>query len=183
MKRKIFIESIVFVLLINVSCTCNGQNKKSIVQNDAIIQYFSDTVAAIFASPTKVRAYILSMDRPTEKSQIIGGYVVKKKLGNVPAKNYSILQFLMQDAVNYQADSAGVRKCYFEPYLAFEFVKGRGKVIVLLAFNCESWGIVFNNQLTSKPYLCHRQMLRFAQYLLPNDEYIEKLLTFQNEEK
>jgi hypothetical protein len=156
---------------------------KPSVIDDAMLQYFGNTVATIFASPSKVRAYILSTERPTEKSKIIGGFVVQKKLGNISAANYSILQFLMQDAANYQADSVGIRKCYFEPYLAFEFVKGKEKAIVLLAFNCECWGVVFNDKVTNKPYLCHRQLLRFAQGLLPDDRYINKLLTFQEKEK
>jgi hypothetical protein len=153
------------------------------VFEDAVKQQFGNSVANILASPNKVRAYILSMDKPTEKSQTIGGFTVSKKLGNVPVANFSVLQFLIQDANNYQADSLGVRKCYFEPYLAFEFIKGKEKAFVMLAFNCECWGVVFGDLTITKPYLCHKQLLRLSYALLPNDRYINKLLTYQEEEK
>ena len=180
--KKVFIKTMLFAILVNAYCACNGQTVKP-AAGDAVALHFGDTVATVLVSPGKVKAYILSMEKPTKKSRTIGEFTVKKNLGNVSAANYSILQFLLQDAGNYQSDSAGVRKCYFEPYLAFEFAKGKEKVFVLLAFNCECWGVVFNDKLTTAPYMCHRQLLRFAQGLLPDDKYINKLLTFLEEEK
>ena len=183
MMKKVFIIKAImmFAVFINVFA-CNGQTKPSVTSN-AMEQYFGETVANIIASPSKVRAYILTMNEPTEKSQTIGGFVIEKKLGNVKEANYSILQFLLQDNANYLPDSAGVRKCFFEPYLAFEFVKGKETAYVLLAFNCECWGVIYKNKSTERPHICQRQLLRFAQDLLPNDKYINKLLTFQEEKK
>ena len=172
------------VTITSIFCTCNGQSKvaKQSVTNDAMAEYFGDTVASIFAAPTKVQAYILSMDEPTEKSQTMGGFAIKKRLGNVKEAHYSILQFLMQDESNYLSDSAEVRKCFFKPYLAFEFVKGKETVSVLIAFNCECWGVVFNNKVIEKPYICQRQLLRFVYGFLPKDEYINELLKYQKED-
>ncbi|MDR2564204.1 MAG: hypothetical protein LBC98_09750 [Prevotellaceae bacterium] len=182
MTKKVFIKTVLFALLVSTYSACNGQTVKPIAK-DAVALHFGDTVATVLASPSKVRAYILTMEKPTQKSRTVGGFTIKKNLGNVSATAYSILQFLLQDAANYAPDSVGVHKCYFEPYLAFEFAKGREKVCVLLAFNCECWGVVYNDKRIEAPYLCHRQLLRFAHGLLPDDRYINKLLTFMEDEK
>jgi hypothetical protein len=183
MMKKIFLKTVMFAVFSNVYFACSGQTMKPLATDNAMEEFFGDKVSAIVASPSKVNAYILSMEKPTEKSKTIGGFLVKKKLGKVQATNYAILQFLMQDEANYQADSAGIRKCYFEPYLAFEFVKGKETTVVLFAFNCECWGVVYNDKSIEKPYLCHRQLLRFAKELLPDDKYINKLLTIREEKK
>jgi hypothetical protein len=181
------INSVILCLaLCLISCSCNGQNVNiPASQDDAVAKIFGDSVARIIAVPSKVNVFTLKKSvantvEPNKKAKSINGYEVDREIKNVPVAKYAVLQFLMQDSLNYQLDSLTARKCFFEPYLAFEFVKGKETATVVIAFNCECWGVFHNGKLQQQPYLCHRQLVRFAQLLLRDDKYINKLATYLN---
>jgi hypothetical protein len=186
-SRKILMSRRIFYLI--VCCTailvyfafaCNGQN---VNQDDAVAKIFGDSVARIIYSPKSVNVYTLKKaeGEPNKKVKTINGYEVVKELKNVSVSNYAVLQFLMKDTANYQLDSLAERKCYFVPYLAYEFVKGKEKATVIIAFNCECLGVLYKGELKQKPYTCARDLIRVSYALLPDDKYLKKLLSYFND--
>ena len=166
-----------------VQMACNGQTvkigSKSISPDESVSKFWGDTVCNILFAPSKVNCYTLKVQDKNDERQnrITNDFLLDKNVGMLEKIYYPILQFLLQDSANYQFETIAINKCFFEPYLAFEFVKGKEKAYVLVAFNCECWGVVYKDKLTVCPYLCHRELLRFAKGILPNDKYINSLLT------
>jgi hypothetical protein len=167
-----------------MTCTCKGQSANNLVGKDnAVVTIFGDSIARIIYSPKKVNVYTLKKmeGEPNKKVKTINGYEVEKELKNISVSDYAVLQFLMKDTANYQSDSLSERKCYFVPYLAYEFVKEKEKATVIIAFNCECLGVWYNGNLLQKPYTCHRDLVRLSHALLPDDKYLNKLITYFNE--
>ena len=176
--------NLLFIFVIYSQTDCNAQapkiGNKSFLPDESVTKLWGDKVCNILFSPSKVNCYTLKVqDKNDEvKNRITNDFSLDKNVGTLEKNYYPVLQFLLQDSVNYQFDPKAINKCFFEPYLAFEFVKGKEKAYVLLAFNCECWGVVFNDKLTVCPYLCHRELLRFSKSILPDDKYINQLLTY-----
>ena len=176
--------NLLFILIVFGQTACNAQPQKvagkSFSPNESVSKLWGDTVCDILFAPSKVNCYTLKVqDKNDEKQKrITNDFSLDKNVGIVEKNYYPVLQFLLQDSTNYQFEPKAINKCFFEPYLAFEFVKGKEKAYVLIAFNCECWGVVYKDKLTVCPYLCHRKLLRFAHGILPGDKYINKLLTY-----
>ena len=172
--------SFVFIFVVFTHTTCSGQsaktNKNEIIPDSTVVQLWGDTVCDILFAPAKVSCYTLKPSaRPEENSKIIGGYVVDKSIGNIVNTYYPILQFLLADGANYRTDLSSINKCPFAPYLAFEFTKKKEKIYLLVAYNCNSWGIVHKGIVHQVEYNCNHQLIRFATGILPNDLYLSAI--------
>lgn len=176
--------NLLLILVVYSQTACNAQSSKigskSFSPDESVSKLWGDTVCNILFSPSKVNCYTLKVqDKNDEvKKRITNEFSLDKNVGTLEKNYYPILQFLLQDSINYQFEPTAINKCFFEPYLAFEFVKGKEKAYVLIAYNCECWGVVYKDKLTVSPYLCHRELLRFAKGILPDDRYINALLTY-----
>jgi hypothetical protein len=176
--KRIWFLSIVFLVFSQTAC--HGQpskaNRQMIRPDSTVVSIWGDSICDILFSPTKVNGYIVKvMETASPKTETVGGFAVEKKLGRIEKADYAILQFLLQDSLSYRNDG-GMSKCPFHPYLAFEFIRKKEKVVLLLAFNCRGWGVVYNDKLQTTEYVCENQLLRFAVGILPDDSYLNVLL-------
>ncbi|MDR3268476.1 MAG: hypothetical protein LBT83_05365 [Tannerella sp.] len=176
--KRIFNVLVVFFILGQTAC--NGQlnrvESRIIRPDSTVLNVWGNTVCNIIFSPAKVCVYTLNpMATAGKETETVGGFVIDKKLGNIAKNEYVILQFLLQDSLNYRSDDGSRNKCPFAPYLAFEFTRKKEKAVLLLAFNCEAWRIVYNDTLHETEYNCGNQLVRFAQGLLPEDLYLNVL--------
>ncbi len=178
MKNTIILS---ITLLVIISFSCTGQIKRKISSNvikpDSItLNLYNDTINNIIFSPKKVICYTLNpMADSNKDNDTIGIFVIKDKVGKLHKSYYSILQFLMHSKSNYDLESPFIFKCPFAPYVAFEFIKGREKAIVYIAFNCKEWGIYHNNKLVKYKYDCYELLIDYLVPLLPEDKYIQTL--------
>ena len=176
--------NLLFVFAVCSQTACNAQSTKiggkGFSPDESVSKLWGDTVCNILFSPSKVNCYTLKVqDKNDErKNRLTDDFSLDKNVGMLEKSYYPVLQFLLQDSLNYQFEPTAINKCFFEPYLAYEFVKGKEKAYLLIAFNCECWGVLHNDKLIVRPYQCHRELLRFAHGILPDDKYINKLLTY-----
>jgi hypothetical protein len=172
---NIFNLSLMFVVIAQTSCSGQSIKNRVIKPDNTVVSLWGNTICNIIFSPTKVNCYTLRpLEKPDGKTKTVGNFVVDKTIGKIAKWDYSILQFILQDGLNYRNDSIR-NKCPFTPYLAFEFINKKESVTVLLSFNCEDWGVVYKGNLRQAGYDCTRQMLQFAKYILPDDEYLKSL--------
>ena len=171
-KLSFFFFFVVFFITTSSSQIAKT-NKAGIIPDSAVIQLWGDMACDILFAPSKVNCYTLNPTaRPEDNSKLIGGFVVDRLIGNIAKTYYPVLQFLLADIENYQTDSTSITKCPFTPYLAFEFIKNKEKVFLFVAYNCKSWGIVHKDSSRQIEYNCQQQLIRFANGILPDDNYL-----------
>lgn len=155
-------------------------NNKNFIQPDSLVaQWLGDSTCKVLFAPTKVVCYQV---KPTFGESMDSTALFSNdnlmKVGRIDPSKYSILLFLIADSESYNF-LPDEPKCFFAPYLAYEFSNRKESVMVYISFNCEKWAIVRNGDVRTFKYNCQKELLRYFKYLLPNDSYINELIKYQ----
>ena len=169
----------------SVAQKSNGSfgGKNSVVADSAVINLLGDEMCQVLFSPSKVTCYQMAPTFGGEGSD--KDYFLKAertKIGKLETYHQVPLQLFLADISNYNLDTSEEPKCFFAPYLAFEFTGANKKVVtVYISFNCEKWAFEQDGKVVAYKYSCQPSLVRFCNYLLPEDKYLGALKgTFEN---
>lgn len=144
--------------------------------DSVVASWLGDSVCDALCAPSLVYAYKMRPQR-AEADTLVGGYAVDYVIGRLDESCYAPLQFFLKDTANYVLGDEVV-KTPFSPNIGFEFASPKhGKTYLLLAFNgnqlqiVNQGGTVLHKQFRNKYFL-----LRFAEKLLPDNEFIQREL-------
>lgn len=173
---------LLILLLVAVTINCKAQKKSATINNslfkpDSIVAaYYGKEALAIMYSPDKVFCYTLKNDNKKDSPSVLldSCFIVKQKIGIVDESYYSILQFLFQNTSSHKFDNT-VNKCFFTPYIAFEFIKKKEKVLLLLSFTCENWAIYHKGKTKMEKFAVKKDLINFVMPIFPKDKYIQQL--------
>lgn len=138
----------------------------------------ASTCETLYA-PEAVLAYKMR-PKQSESDTLIGQYAIDRRIGELDASCYSILQFFLKDSANYVLSDEWV-KTPFSPNVGFTFINHDGnEVHLLLAFNGNQLQVVSEDQvLLHRLFRNERYLLRFALGLLPDNRYLNTFLKTQ----
>lgn len=169
----------------SVAQKSNGSlgSKNSVVADSAVINLLGEEMCQALFSPSKVTCYQMAPTFGGEGNDM--EYFLKAertKIGKLETYHQVPLQLFLADIANYNLDTSEEPKCFFAPYLAFEFAGNNKKqVTVYVSFNCEKWAFEQDGKVVFYKYSCQPSLVRFCNYLLPEDKYLGALKgTFEN---
>lgn len=148
----------------------------SIVPDSQVVVLLGDTICQFVYSPTEVIGYKMRPQK-AEQDTLIAQYTIDYKIGELAASYYSILQFFLQDILNYDL-SGSIVKTPFEPNIAIKFVdENKEELYLLVAFNGNQLAFVKDDKVYCRQQYVHaRYLVKFALGLLPDNEYLKTLL-------
>lgn len=179
--KYVLLLSITALILCCASCR-SGQNlpwkidNHSIVPDSQVVALLGDTICQLVYNPTEVIGYKMRPQK-AEQDTLIAQYAIDYKIGELAASYYSILQFFLQDILNYDL-SGSIVKTPFEPNIAIKFVdENKEELYLLVAFNGNQLAFVKDDKVYCRQQYIHaRYLVKFALGLLPDNEYLKTLL-------
>lgn len=150
---------------------------------DSIVKtWLGDSICEVLSSPIDVYAYKMR-PKQSETDTLIADYAIDYVIGKLDKSCYAALQFFLKDTANYVLTDEQV-KTPFSPNIGFEFINRKHeKVSLLLAFNGNQLKVIGQEQtILHKQFKNEYFLLRFAEKLLPQNEFIKREL-YRNRQK
>ena len=184
-KFKMSISLIIIVILSVQNCSGQLWNKKKVkgaqitlstFMPDAEVSKFLGPINQnIIFAPDSVICYTLKPYlKPDSTSKMLSKYVINERFGQLDNVAYKLLQLMISDSIFYKFDNMK-NKCYFDPYLAFEFFKKKESLLVLISFDCEQWGIDYKGSLKIEEFNLRSLLVKYAKSILLKDQYIQSI--------
>lgn len=144
--------------------------------DSVVAAWLGDSVCDALHAPSFVYAYKMRPKR-AETDTLVGGYAIDYVIGKLDESCYAPLQFFLKDTANYVLNDEVV-KTPFSPNIGFEFASPKhGKTYLLIAFNGSQLQIVSQDRIVlHKQFRNKYFLLRFAEKLLPDNEFIQREL-------
>lgn len=180
---------LVTLLVLSAFSTCKSSRNmtetftgKDFPFDSVVAAWLGDSVCDAFHTPSWVYAYKMRPKR-AETDTLIGGYAVDYVIGKLDESCYAPLLFFLKDTANYVLSDETV-KTLFSPNIGFEFASPKyGKTYLLIAFNGSQLQVVSQGRtVLHKQFKNKYFLLRFAEKLLPGNEFIKREL-YRNQQK
>ena len=144
--------------------------------DSVVASWLGDSVCDALHAPSWVYAYKMRPKR-AETDTLVGGYAIDYVIGRLDESCYAPLQFFLKDTANYILNDEVV-KTSFSPNIGFEFASPKyGKTYLLIAFNGNQLQIMNQGKtVLHKQFKNEYFLLRFAEKLLPDNEFIQREL-------
>lgn len=157
----------------NVTETFTG---KDFPFDSVVASWLGDSVCDALCAPSFVYAYKMRPQR-SETDTLVGGYAIDYVIGRLGESCYAPLLFFLKDTANYVLGDEVV-KTLFSPNIGFEFASSKyGKTYLLIAFNGSQLQVVSQDRtVLHKQFRNKYFLLRFAEKLLPDNEFIQREL-------